>query len=92
MQVKWRPVIWGLVLQFLLALFILQTRAGYEMFNWLGDVVQMFLDFSDEGAKFVFGDPQYLDHFFAFKVSTINEVDILILILISLDHFTSTGL
>ncbi|XP_071829074.1 solute carrier family 28 member 3-like [Apostichopus japonicus] len=67
-QVKWRPVIWGLVLQFLLALFILQTRAGYEMFNWLGDVVQMFLDFSDEGAKFVFGDPQYLDHFFAFKV------------------------
>lgn len=67
-QVKWRPVVWGLVLQFLLALFILQTEVGFIMFEWLGDVVQMFLDFSDEGAKFVFGDPQYLEHFFAFKV------------------------
>lgn len=69
MQVKWRPVIWGLVLQFLLALFVLKTKLGYITFNWLGDVIQTFLGYSDEGAKFVFGDPQYLDHLFAFKVS-----------------------
>ncbi|KAJ8032077.1 Solute carrier family 28 member 3 [Holothuria leucospilota] len=67
-KVKWRPVVWGLVLQFLLALFILQTNVGFAIVEWLGDVVQTFLDFSDEGAKFVFGDPQYLEHFFAFKV------------------------
>ncbi|XP_071830008.1 solute carrier family 28 member 3-like isoform X3 [Apostichopus japonicus] len=67
-KVKWRPVIWGLVLQFLLALFVLKTKLGYITFNWLGDVIQTFLGYSDEGAKFVFGDPQYLDHLFAFKV------------------------
>ncbi|PIK39093.1 putative solute carrier family 28 member 3 isoform X3 [Apostichopus japonicus] len=67
-KVKWRPVIWGLVLQFLLALFVLKTKLGYLTFNWLGDVIQTFLGYSDEGAKFVFGDPQYLDHLFAFKV------------------------
>ncbi|XP_071826551.1 solute carrier family 28 member 3-like [Apostichopus japonicus] len=66
-QVKWRPVLWGCALQFIFGLVILRTQVGFRAFQWLGDVVQIFLDFSDEGAKFVFGD-SYQDHFFAFKV------------------------
>ncbi|XP_071829718.1 solute carrier family 28 member 3-like [Apostichopus japonicus] len=66
--VKWRPVLWGFALQFIFGLFILRTDIGFKAFRWLGDVVQSFLDFSDAGAKFLFGDPSYLDHFFAFKV------------------------
>ncbi|PIK49129.1 putative solute carrier family 28 member 3-like [Apostichopus japonicus] len=65
-QVKWRPVLWGFALQFIFGLVILRTQVGFRAFQWLGDVVQIFLDFSDEGAKFVFGD-SFQDHFFAFK-------------------------
>ncbi len=65
--VKWRPMIWGLILQFVLAIIVLRTKVGYAIFSWLGDLVTYFLDFSDVGAKFVFGD-KFKDFFFAFKV------------------------
>lgn len=68
LQVKWRPVIWGLALQIIFAFIILQTDAGFKVFDFLGDVVYTFLNYSDEGSKFVFGDPMYLDHRFAFQV------------------------
>ncbi len=62
--VNWRTIGWGIALQLLLALLILQGRitlggktysvyAGFERF---GDVVNAFLGFSNEGAKFVFGN------------------------------------
>ncbi|XP_070579751.1 solute carrier family 28 member 3-like isoform X2 [Ptychodera flava] len=67
LQVKWRPVLWGLALQFLLGLFILRTKAGYDAFKWLGDQCQIFLEYTDAGSRFLFGD-LYTNHFFAFKV------------------------
>ncbi|XP_020912178.1 solute carrier family 28 member 3 isoform X2 [Exaiptasia diaphana] len=66
-KVKWRPVIWGLALQFIFGLLILRTSAGFSTFKFLGDTVQVFLDYTNDGAKFVFGD-LYMNHFFAFKV------------------------
>jgi len=66
-QVKWRPVLWGLALQFTLGVIILRWDIGFAAFEWLGERVSEFLAHSDAGAKFVFGDPQYEDHFFAFK-------------------------
>ncbi|XP_077999827.1 solute carrier family 28 member 3-like [Glandiceps talaboti] len=71
LKVKWRPVLWGLGLQFILGLFILRTRVGYQTFKWLGDQTQTFLEYTDEGSKFLFSgmDPDsYMVHFFAFKV------------------------
>lgn len=66
-KVKWRPVLWGLALQFIFGLLILRTSIGFKAFKGLGDQVSVFLDYADVGAKFVFGD-NYLEHFFAFKV------------------------
>ncbi|CAH2294239.1 solute carrier family 28 member 3 [Pelobates cultripes] len=66
-KVHWRQVFWGIGLQFLLGLIILRTKPGFDAFDWLGIQVQTFLEYSDTGAKFVFGD-KYIDHFFAFKV------------------------
>lgn len=66
-RVSWRPVFWGIGLQFILGLIILRTKPGFDAFDWLGIQVQTFLEYSDTGAKFVFGD-KYMDHFFAFKV------------------------
>ncbi|CAM5114757.1 unnamed protein product [Eretmochelys imbricata] len=66
-KVAWRPVFWGIGLQFILGLVTLRTKAGFDVFNWLGRQIQIFLEYSDNGAKFVFGE-KYTDHFFAFKV------------------------
>ena len=65
--IRWRPVLWGLALQFIFAVFILRTAAGLAIFQWLGNVVSNFLDYSDAGASFVFGE-NFQDFFFAFKV------------------------
>ncbi|MBD1927918.1 NupC/NupG family nucleoside CNT transporter [Trichocoleus sp. FACHB-90] len=65
--VRWRPIFWGMGLEFIVALLILKTPGGLAVFKALGDVVSRFLAFSDVGAKFVFGE-KYEDHFFAFKV------------------------
>ena len=56
-----------MALQFVLGLFVLRTKVGFMIFDFLGDLVQTFLAYTDEGAIFVFGD-NYMDHFFAFKV------------------------
>ena len=65
--VRWRPVLWGFALQILFALLILRTAVGLAVFQWLGNVVSAFLDYSDAGASFVFGE-NFEDFFFAFKV------------------------
>jgi CNT family concentrative nucleoside transporter len=51
----WRTVIWGLGLQFSLALVILNTQAGKDFFIIAGKVVQKLIQFSTDGTKFVFG-------------------------------------
>uniref|UniRef100_A0A8C2MNT1 Sodium/nucleoside cotransporter n=2 Tax=Cricetulus griseus TaxID=10029 RepID=A0A8C2MNT1_CRIGR len=66
-RVYWRPVFWGIGLQFLLGLLILRTNPGFIAFDWLGRQVQTFLEYTDTGAMFVFGE-KYTDHFFAFKI------------------------
>lgn len=65
--INWRLVLWGIALQLIFALLILKTTAGFAIFKFLGDVVSQFLNFSDAGAKFVFGD-NFEEHFVAFKV------------------------
>jgi CNT family concentrative nucleoside transporter len=65
--IAWRTVITGTLLQLLFAVIILKTPPGKAFFLWLSDSVTLFLDFSDAGARFIFGDG-FSEHFFAFKV------------------------
>lgn len=65
--IPWRTVITGTLLQIVFALIILRTPIGRAFFIGLSDVVTVFLDFSDAGARFIFGDG-FAEHFFAFKV------------------------
>lgn len=53
--INYRTVGVGLLLQFGLAVFILRTKIGQTIFQWLGDKVQKLLSFADKGAEFVFG-------------------------------------
>jgi len=51
----WRTVVWGVGLQFVLALLILKTPWGGMLFDFAGKIVQKLIQFSNEGCKFVFG-------------------------------------
>ena len=68
LQVNWRPVFWGLEIQFYFALIILRWEFGNDIFQWCGDRVTEFLAHTDAGSKFLFGTA-YTNHFFAFAVS-----------------------
>jgi concentrative nucleoside transporter, CNT family len=65
--INWKPVLWGIALQLGFGLLILRTAVGLQVFQFLGDGITRFLDFSDAGASFVFGE-KFKDFFFAFKV------------------------
>jgi CNT family concentrative nucleoside transporter len=65
--VRWRPVVMGTLLQVVFALLILRTETGRVAFDVAGKVVNRFLDFTDAGSSFVFGE-RYREFFFAFKV------------------------
>jgi CNT family concentrative nucleoside transporter len=53
--IKARTVFWGLGLQFVLALFVLRTQVGQDLFTWIGALVTRVLGLSFVGSEFVFG-------------------------------------
>ena len=66
-QVNLRVVWGGLLLQLVLAVFILKTSIGAAIFQSIGDFFTATLGFVDAGTSLVFGE-EYVHHFFAFKV------------------------
>jgi len=83
--INWRMVGIGLAIQFVLAIFILKGRimANYwgplgwpkQFFSWVSSFFVIVLNFTTEGAKFVFGDlakspgtKNSMGSFFAFQV------------------------
>ncbi|XP_019750952.1 sodium/nucleoside cotransporter 1 isoform X2 [Hippocampus comes] len=67
--VSWRPVFWGLGLQFCIGLFVIRTEPGLIAFQWLGRQVQIFLDYTKAGSSFVFGN--LVNGIFAFQAMPI---------------------
>uniref|UniRef100_A0A8C8DM73 Sodium/nucleoside cotransporter n=1 Tax=Oryzias sinensis TaxID=183150 RepID=A0A8C8DM73_9TELE len=64
-MISWRPVFWGLGMEFCIGLFVIRTEPGLIAFDWLGKQVQVFLDYTKEGSSFVFGD--LIANIFAFQ-------------------------
>ncbi len=54
--IPWRTILWGMVLQILLAVFVLQVPVGTHLFQAAGGAVTWFLGFANEGARFLFGN------------------------------------
>ena len=69
--INYKTVIVGLVLQFLLAVFILKFEPGKIAFEFIGKFVEKILEFANEGADFVFGplsnSPEVLNELFGDK-------------------------
>ncbi len=53
--IRLRTVAWGLGLQVLLALFVLKTQVGQDLFAWVGAKITRVLELSFVGSSFVFG-------------------------------------
>ncbi|ODV89952.1 hypothetical protein CANCADRAFT_31062 [Tortispora caseinolytica NRRL Y-17796] len=51
--IKWQTVIVGMLLQYLIALFVLRTKAGYDIFNFISTMARYLLGFAEEGVAFV---------------------------------------
>ena len=62
-----RIILGGLGLQLALALFLLKTTIGVEIFEGAQAAVLTVIALSDKGAQFVFGE-NFKEHFFAFSV------------------------
>lgn len=54
--VNWRTIGWGIALQVVLAVLVLKVPAVKAAFEAAKVVVVNFIDFSDKGAEFVFGN------------------------------------
>lgn len=55
-------------LQLVFALIILRTSQGFQAFKFLGDTVTTFLEYTDAGSAFVFGE-DFEMRYVAFKVT-----------------------
>ena len=53
--IRLRTVLWGLGLQFALAVFVLKTSIGQALFGYVGDKINRLLKFSIVGSQFLFG-------------------------------------
>jgi len=67
-KVRWRPVLWGMLLNFIFAILILKTSAGITVFQWMATQVTTFLGFTNSGSAFVFGKDTFKAHYFAFVI------------------------
>jgi concentrative nucleoside transporter, CNT family len=54
--VRWRTVAWGMGLQLVFAVLILLTPVGRGFFQTLNNVFVALLDYTNEGASFLFGN------------------------------------
>src|SRR5690606_16716814 len=53
-EIRWRPVIWGVALQLVLGLLVLDPRLQALFFGWVDRGVNALLGFAQSGADFVF--------------------------------------
>lgn len=53
--IKWHTVISGMLLQFIIAWFVLRTKTGYDIFQFISFLARKLLSFADFGTSFIFG-------------------------------------
>ncbi|KAI1133133.1 NupC family nucleoside transporter [Nemania abortiva] len=54
--IPWHTVIGGMLTQFIVALFVLRTHAGYDIFNFISTLARTLLGFANQGVVFLTDD------------------------------------
>jgi CNT family concentrative nucleoside transporter len=71
-RIDWRLVFSGLALQLLFAVLVLKVALVSDAFDWLSNKIVTFLNFSEQGAEFLFGglvtNEDSFGYIFAFRV------------------------
>lgn len=52
-KVNWNTVIGGMLTQFIIALFVLRTKCGYDVFNFISLLARELLGFARDGVAFL---------------------------------------
>lgn len=52
-KIVWQTVIVGMLVQFVIAVFVLRTKAGYDIFNFISGLASDLLGFAGEGTEFL---------------------------------------
>lgn len=55
-KIVWQTVIIGMLMQFIIALFVLRTGAGYDIFNFISELCRELLGFANQGVTFLTDD------------------------------------
>ena len=93
-KINLKTVLSGLALQLLFAIFILKTKVGIMIFDFIGKFIQKILDFSVAGGDFVFGiltnSPEKLETLFGsasiFALKLIPTI-IFVLVLVNILYY-----
>jgi CNT family concentrative nucleoside transporter len=51
--IHWHTVIGGMLTQFIVAVFVLRTEAGYDIFKFISDMARQLLGFAGQGLAFL---------------------------------------
>ncbi|KAI1382980.1 H+/nucleoside cotransporter-like protein [Hypoxylon trugodes] len=52
-KIQWHTVIAGMLTQFVVAVFVLRTQAGYDIFNFISTLASTLLSFAKDGVEFL---------------------------------------
>jgi len=52
-KIVWHTVIVGMLTQFIIALFVLRTKAGYDIFTFISELARRLLGFANKGVIFL---------------------------------------
>ncbi|ETS72968.1 hypothetical protein PFICI_15360 [Pestalotiopsis fici W106-1] len=55
-KIPWHTVIGGMLSQFIIAIFVLRTQVGYDIFSFISFLARTLLGFANEGVTFLFDD------------------------------------
>ncbi|KAJ5174306.1 uncharacterized protein N7482_000183 [Penicillium canariense] len=58
-KIVWQTVIVGMLVQFIIALFVLRTKAGYDIFNFISYLARALLGFASDGVIFLTAENFY---------------------------------
>ncbi|KFY56258.1 hypothetical protein V496_06746 [Pseudogymnoascus sp. VKM F-4515 (FW-2607)] len=67
-MIKWHTVIVGMLVQFILAVFVLRTKAGYDIFNFIAYLAKTLLGFANKGTIFLTNEKALTLNWFLFNV------------------------
>ncbi len=72
-KVIWHTVIVGMLVQFIIALFVLRTQVGFDIFNFISTLARELLGFAQDGVDFL-TDENFLETHDYFLVSVVPAI------------------